>query len=152
MPGKATEGTRLKFLVIDDHALTREGMRLALGALGDDVRVLDAASVDAGLTILRQHPDIDLVLLDIGFPGADGFSLLERLRREQNTVPIIVISGTDDRRQVLRALDLGALGFVPKSSSVEIVLHAVRLVLAGSTYIPPQALAAPFEGTKESVT
>lgn len=132
----------MKFLVVDDHALTREGVRLALGTLGDDVTVLDAASVDAALAAINRNSDIDLVLLDLGFPDADGLSLLRDLRRDQNPVPVVVISGVDDRNRVLKALDLGALGFIPKSSSTEVMLQAVRLVLAGGTYIPQQALAA----------
>lgn len=133
----------MKFLVVDDHALTREGVRLALGALGDGITVLDAASVDAALAAINRNPDIDLVLLDLGLPGAGGLSLLDDLRHDQNTVPVVVISGADDRNNVLKALDLGALGFIPKSSSTEVMLQAVRLVLAGGTYIPQQALVAP---------
>jgi len=135
-----------KFLVVDDHALTREGVRLALRALGEDVTVLDAASVDAALAAIKRHNDIDLMLLDIGLAGADGFSLLQELRREKSTVPVVVISGTEQRDQVLKALDLGTLGFIPKSSSVEVMLQAVRLVLAGGTYIPQQALASARTG------
>jgi DNA-binding NarL/FixJ family response regulator len=133
----------MKFLVVEDHALTREGLRLALGAFGNDVTVLDAASVDAALAAINRHPDIDLVLLDVSLSDTDGFSLLQALKREQCTVPVIVISGTDERDVVLEALDLGALGFVPKSASVEVLLQAIRLVLAGGTYIPQQALAMP---------
>lgn len=139
----AGEERALKFLVVDDHELTREGVRLAVGALGDDVTVLEAASPDAALAAINRDPEIDLVLLDIGLSGGSGFSLLQELHREQCTVPVIVISGTDERSAVLKALDLGALGFVPKSASVEVLLHAIRLVLAGSTYIPQQALATP---------
>lgn len=134
----------MKFLVVEDHALTREGVRLALAALGDDVTVLDASNVEAALISIDRHPDIDLVLLDLGLPGDDGLSLLTALRRDQNTVPVVVISGADDRNHVIKALDLGASGFIPKSSSVEVMLQAVRLVLAGETYIPQQALALPL--------
>ena len=141
----------MKFLVVDDHALTREGVRLALGALGDDVTVLDAASVEAALAAISRNPDIDLVLLDLGLPDAGGLSLLQDLRRDQNTVPVVVISGANDRNHVLKALDLGALGFIPKSSSIEVMLQAVRLVLAGGTYIPQQALAAPQGGQEDAV-
>lgn len=134
----------LKFLVVEDHALTREGVRLALAALGDDVTVLDASNVEAALASIDRHSDIDLVLLDLGLPGADGLALLTALRRDQNTVPVVVISGADDRNHVIKALDLGASGFIPKSSSVEVMLQAVRLVLAGETYIPQQALGLPL--------
>ena len=143
--------TALKFLVVDDHALTREGMRLALAALGDEVTVLDASSAEAARAAISRHPDIDLVLLDLGLPGAGGLALLQDLRRDQNTVPVVVNSGADDRSHVLKALDLGALGFIPKSSSLEVTLEAVRLVLAGGTYIPPQALAAPRGGRENAV-
>jgi len=141
----------LKFLVVDDHALTRDGVRLSLGALGDEVTVLDAASVEAALAAINRNPDIDLVLLDLGLPDAGGLSLLQDLRRDQNPVPVVVISGADDRNNVLKALDLGALGFIPKSSSIEVMLQAVRLVLAGGTYIPQQALAAPRGGQEDAV-
>lgn len=143
MYGTKRLGSALKFLVVDDHALTREGVRLTLAALGDEVTVLDASSVEAALAAISRHPDIDLVLLDLGLPGAGGLSLLEDLRRNQNTVPVVVISGADGRSHVIKALDLGALGFIPKSSSLEVMLEAVRLVLAGGIYIPQQALAAP---------
>ncbi len=141
----------MKFLVVEDHALTREGMRLTLAAFGDDVTVLDAPSTEAAHVAISRHPDIDLVLLDLGLPGAGGLALLQDLRRDQNTVPVLVISGTDDRSHVLKALDLGALGFIPKSSSLEVMLEAVRLVLAGGTYIPRQALAAPRGGHEKAV-
>jgi DNA-binding NarL/FixJ family response regulator len=141
----------LKFLVVDDHALTREGVRLTLGALGDEVTVLDAARVDAALAAINRNPDIDLVLLDLGLPDAGGLSLLQDLRRDQNPVPVVVISGADDRNNVLKALDLGALGFIPKSSSTEIMLQAVRLVLAGGIYVPQQALPAPRGGQETAV-
>jgi DNA-binding NarL/FixJ family response regulator len=136
----------MKFLVVDDHALTREGVRLALGVLGEDVTVIDAATVDAALSAVHGHPDIDLVLLDLGLPGAGGFAFLDELRRERNTVPVVVISGADERSQVLKALDRGALGFIPKASPLDVMMHAVRLVLAGETYVPRQALAPPRQG------
>lgn len=130
----------MKFLVVDDHALTREGVRLALSTLGNQVSVLDASNVEEALASIERHTDIDLVLLDLGLPGAGGLSLLNDLRRDQNTVPVVVISAADDRGHVIKALDCGALGFIPKSSSVEVMLQAIRLVLSGGTYIPQQAL------------
>lgn len=141
----------MKFLVVDDHALTREGVRLALSRLGDTVTVLEAGGVDEALATVHRQTDIDLVLLDIGLPGAQGFQLLQTLSLEKNTAPVVVISGTDDRSHVLKALALGALGFIPKASSIDVLLQAVRLVLAGGTYIPQQALAAPRVGSKAPV-
>ena len=134
----------MKFLIVDDHALTRAGVKGALTALADEAVVLDAADVEQAIACIEQHPDIDLVLLDLGLPGTGGLSLLQELRRDQNTVPVVVISASDDRDHVVKALDLGALGFIPKSSSVELMLQAITLVLSGGTYIPKQALAPPL--------
>ena len=140
----------MKFLVVEDHALTREGVRLALRGLGDEVTVLDASNVEEALASIDQHRDIDLVLLDLGLPGTGGLSLLQALRRDQNTVPVVVISGAEERDRVIKALDWGASGFIPKSSSVEVMLKAVGLVLAGGIYIPQQALA-PTLGRGDTV-
>ena len=141
------EGGRVKFLIVDDHALTRAGVTGALAALTDEAVVLDAENVEQAIACIEGHPDIDLVLLDLGLPGTGGLSLLEALRRDQNTVPVVVISAADDRDHVVKALELGALGFIPKSSSVELMLQAITLVLSGGTYIPKQALAPPL-GTR----
>jgi DNA-binding NarL/FixJ family response regulator len=132
----------LKFLVVDDYAVTRDGVRLALAALADRVVVLDAENVEQALEAIECHPDIDLMLLDLGLPGTGGLSLLRQLRSNHSTVPVVVLSGADDREHVLRALNLGASGFIPKSSSVELMLQAIRLVLSGGTYIPQQALGS----------
>jgi DNA-binding NarL/FixJ family response regulator len=133
----------LKLLVIDDHALTREGMRLSLQRLQGSVSVLEAASGEEADAVIQRNPDLDLVLLDLGLPGAGGMALLEKLRRDNNAVPVMVISGADDRAVIRRALDLGAMGYIPKTAALEVLLQAVRLVLAGGTYVPMQALAGP---------
>jgi DNA-binding NarL/FixJ family response regulator len=140
----------LKFLVVDDHALTREGMRLSLRKLQDSVSVLEAASAEEAQAVIRGNPDLDLVLLDLGLPGASGMSMLEELRRDLNPVPVVVISGSDDRPVIRRALELGAVGYIPKTATLDILLQAVRLVLAGGTYIPKQALAQPPEGPQRA--
>ena len=85
----------LKLLVVDDHALTREGMRLSLRKLQDSVSVLEAASAEEAQVVVRQNPDLDLVFIDLELPGASGMSLLEELRRNLNGVPVVVISGAD---------------------------------------------------------
>jgi DNA-binding NarL/FixJ family response regulator len=132
----------LKFLVVDDHALTRAGVRLALSEIAESVAVVEAASAETARAAINGNPDFDLVLLDLGLPRAGGLSLLRDLRRDQNIVPVVVVSGTEERSYVLKALDLGALGYIPKSAPVGVMLQAVRLVLAGGMYIPPEALMA----------
>jgi DNA-binding NarL/FixJ family response regulator len=122
---------------------------LTLAALADQVVVLEAANVEQALEAIERHADIDLMLLDLGLPGTGGLSLLHQLRRDRNSVPVVVLSGADDRGHVVKALNLGASGFVPKSSSVELMLQAIRLVLSGGTYIPQQVLVPPLSARSD---
>lgn len=132
--------TAVKLLVVDDHALIREGLRQTLRRLADDVDILEAANRAAALESAALNPDLDLVLLDLNLPGEVGFSALEALRNQYPELPIVVLSGNDDREIVRGAIERGVLGFVPKSSSNEVMLSAIRLVLSGGVYLPPQIL------------
>ncbi len=127
-------------LVVDDHAMVREGVKHALESLGGEIDVVEARDAQEALRTVEQHPDLDLVLLDLGLPGTDGFSTLERLHQSNAALPVIILSASDDRAHVMTALSMGAAGFIPKSYARELTLQAVRLVLAGGVYIPPQAL------------
>lgn len=127
-------------LVVDDHAMVREGVRHALESLDGDVRVLEARNAEEAYGLVASHPGLDLVLLDLGLPGTDGFAALAEIHRRNATLPVIIMSAADDRTHVMTALSMGALGFIPKSFARELTLQAVRLVLAGGVYIPPQAL------------
>ena len=137
----------LKFFVVEDHALVREGLMLALQALagdGEPVEVRGAASADEALALLGDDAEIDLILLDVMLPGTGGLALLGALRKRHPAVPVLMLSALDDAETVRRAMRQGAAGFVPKSSSTDILLRAVREVLAGGQYLPPQfADAAP---------
>ncbi|HET7158741.1 MAG TPA: response regulator transcription factor [Burkholderiales bacterium] len=130
----------MKILVVDDHAMVREGVKHALESLGSEVNVIEARNAQEALRTAEQHPDLDLVLLDLGLPGTDGFAILEQLHERNAALPVIIVSASDDRSQVMTALNMGAAGFIPKSCAREVTLQAVRLVLAGGVYIPPQAL------------
>jgi DNA-binding NarL/FixJ family response regulator len=128
----------LKILVIDDHPLIREAVRNVLGRLGESIVALEAADCDCALSIVDEHPDLDLILLDLGLPGTSGMDALGMLRERHPAVPVVVLSASDDRDTVVEALDRGAMGFIPKSSSNEIMLNALRLVLSGGVYLPPK--------------
>ena len=130
----------MKILVVDDHPLIVEALQHVLKGLAPDVEVLDACSAAAGRALLEAHADVDLLLLDLGLPEVDGFSLLADIRESFPTVPVVVLSGTDSRDDVLRAIDSGAMGFIPKSSSNQVMVNALRIVLTGTPYIPPEAL------------
>jgi DNA-binding NarL/FixJ family response regulator len=132
----------MKILVVDDHPLILAALHHVLAQLGAEVVVLEAASGAAGRELAAAHPDADLMLFDLGLPGVDGFVLLAELRGRHPAIPVVVLSGSERREDVLRAIDLGAMGYIPKSVANEVMLQALRLVLSGGVYLPPSALAA----------
>ena len=137
----------MKILVVDDHHLIREGLRPLLEEIaeGEVVEVLEADSLARALEAAARHPDLDLALLDLRLPDVVGFEAVTRLRERQAALPVVVMSGDNEPGLVRAAFDHGALGFIPKSSSPKVVLGALRLVLAGGTYIPPEAFHAPAQ-------
>jgi len=140
----------VKVLMIDDHHLIRDGMRPVLERLarpGEGLDLLEAASFAGGLAEIGRHGDIELVLLDLRLPDVAGFDALARLQREHPELPVVVMSGEDEAGLVREALQRGALGYVPKSSRPEVILHALRLVLSGGTYVPPEIMGG--DGTPE---
>lgn len=128
----------MKILIADDHALFREGARHAVARLSDDVEPLEASNCAEALAAVDQHADVTLVLLDLHMPGQNGFVALETLVRRNPTLPIVVVSASDNRSDMRRALDSGAMGFIPKSVPTAVLLSALRLVLAGGIYVPPE--------------
>src|SRR3984957_17900366 len=132
---------RMKILVVDDHVLIREALRGVFVELQSDAIVLEAADCDLTLRLIEQNADLDLVVIDLSLPDRDGFSLLAELREPHPLLPIVVLSALNDRANVMKALDLGALGFIPKNGRREIMLNALQIVLAGGMYIPPEALS-----------
>ncbi|MBW7901129.1 MAG: response regulator transcription factor [Rhodocyclaceae bacterium] len=130
----------LKLLVIEDHALVREGLVQALLQLGDEVVVEEAADCEAGCALLGNGEDFDLVLLDLALPGVDGLTCLGLYRQRYPALPVVIVSAYDDAHTVNRALQAGAAGFVPKAYSGDRLLDALRKVLDGTIYVPEQTL------------
>jgi DNA-binding NarL/FixJ family response regulator len=131
----------MKFLLVDDHALIREALRGVLNELDDGATILDAPRWGDAARLLEQHSDLALVLLDLGLPDRDGFSALEEARAHHPKIPIVILSASCDRDSVVKALDLGAVGFIPKSGERDVMLSALRLVFSGGVYIPPEILS-----------
>lgn len=130
----------MKFLLIDDHALIREALSSVLRELRADAVVLEAATCRHGADLMRLHDDVSLILLDLQLPDRDGFDMLAELRESHPAVGVVMLSAFNDRDNVVRALDQGALGFISKTSTRDVLLGALRLVLAGGVYIPPEIL------------
>ena len=130
----------MKILLADDHALIRSGLRSELQALGPGIEFIDAWDAASLGEMLEMHPDIDLALIDLTMPGMAGARSIEALRRDYPAVPLIVLSGVDTAANVQAVLRAGAAGFIPKAAMSKIMLQAIRLVLAGGQYLPPQLM------------
>ena len=141
----------MKILVVDDHPLVRAAMAQLMTQLAGDVEVIEAADLIGGLGAADANADIDLVLLDLNLPGLRGMPALERFRREHPSVPLVVVSMFRDRATVTEALRCGAMGFIPKSSGRDTIINALRLVLGGSVYVPPEAALADGSGDDASL-
>ncbi|MBZ2188984.1 response regulator transcription factor [Alcanivorax sp. JB21] len=146
----------MKILLIDDHALFRDGVALLLAELPVQPTVLEAGECASGCELLNAHPDIGLILLDLELPGIDGVAGLQRIRHEHPDIPVIVVSAHESVSNVTAVMDAGAMGFIPKSSTTQVMLAALNLVLAGGVYLPPLVLAtvadtAPVAATAQSI-
>src|SRR5262249_14900757 len=130
----------MKFLVVDDHELIREAMRGALKQLDGDAAILEAADSRQAMLLIDENADLDLILLDLNLPDRDGFSVLVELRKTYPAISVVVMSAQQDHDSVVKALNLGAVGFIPKSATRKMILGALQLVMSGDTYIPRQAL------------
>ncbi len=130
----------MKVLLIDDHVLIRDALRGVLKGLESDAAIFDASSGRQAMQLIEEHGDLSLILLDLNLPDRDGFGLLSELRERYPAVSIVVLSAFNDRDNVVKALHLGALGFIPKSASREVMMSALQLVFSGGIYIPPEIL------------
>ena len=133
----------MKILVVDDHPLIREALKQVLSTLDSDIQVLEAKSAKEGFAVSETHPDLHLILLDLGLPGEDGLESLPLLRERAPQVPVVVFSASDHPDVVKRAIDAGAMGFIPKTSSNALLVNALRFVLAGGVYLPLEVLRQP---------
>jgi DNA-binding NarL/FixJ family response regulator len=125
-----------KILVVEDHALVREAMVQSLGRLAPDVVCIEVGGADEALAVIEANGELDLAVIDLMLPDMNGFSLLAVLAKRFPDVPAIVVSAMDDEASVRRAMKAGASGFVSKASSGEVLLQAVREVLAGGVPMP----------------
>ena len=130
-------------LIADDHPLFREALRGAVQRLLPEASLCEADSVDALYGLVEANPDADLLLMDLNMPGAHGFSALVHLRALHPQLPVVVVSAREEPAVMRRALDHGALGFIPKSADSETIGIAVGQVLDGERWAPAAAASAP---------
>jgi len=137
----------MNILLVEDHPMMADALSLSLGKLERPAQVRRATDLQAACQLAAQGPDPDLVMLDLGLPGCSGIEALERFRERFPALPVVVVSGASNPSTINAALDLGAMGFIPKSAPSEVFLSAVRLVASGGIYVPLEALrGAPDAG------
>ena len=130
----------MKLLIIDDHPIVRDGLTALLQQIGPETVILQAKDASEGLAVADGNTDLDVIILDLEMPGMRGDEALSEFRRKRPEVPVIVLSSSEDPRDVRQSLASGALGYVPKSASQQVLLSAIRLVLNGDLYVPPLIL------------
>lgn len=126
----------MHFVLVDDHPLFREALRSMIRLGFPHSRIDEADSIDAAKAVLGERPTIDLIMLDLSMTGITGFDGLMSLRIAYPRIPIVVVSALDEPRIVREALQLGAAGFVPKSSGKAVYMQAIREIVSGAIFVP----------------
>ncbi|MCA0399990.1 MAG: response regulator transcription factor [Proteobacteria bacterium] len=124
-------------IIADDHPLFRGALRQAISGIFTTLRVVEAGTLDETVAAISSPDDADLVLLDLKMPGVSGFSGLAYLRAQHPSIPIIVVSGADDAATIRTCMEFGAAGYIPKTTPTETMNQAIRAVLAGGHWTPP---------------
>lgn len=136
----------MRILLLDDHVLFREGIALLLRRLDDNLDIIQSGSCEEALSLPADTAP-DLVLLDIGLPGVSGLEGIGLLRQHFGERPIVALSAAEDAATIRQAIDAGAMGFIPKTSSADVLIGALQLVLARGIYLPPAAFLGELSAT-----
>ncbi|MEL0640545.1 response regulator transcription factor [Pseudoalteromonas aliena] len=127
-----------QFLIADDHPLFREALKGALSAKFEGLEVFESSDFDSTLQVLSEQEDLDILLLDLHMPGNGDLYGLIRIREEYPSLPIAVVSGSEDVNIVSKVMGYGAMGFIPKSSSSDDIASAINQILEGDTWLPKE--------------
>lgn len=133
-------GEGMKILLADDHALFREGMRYVLQQLSEGIEILEVGTFQDALALVGQHPDLDMALLDLYMPDSDGPKAVSYFHHRYPNIPVVVVSCEESCSKMEMAMNYGAVGFVSKHSNAQTMLGALKLVLSGGVYVPPEIL------------
>ena len=128
----------MKILIVDDHALFRAGLRMLLATIGQDAVCLEAPTIAEALTLIAQHADIELCLLDLVLKHERGFDAIGQIKALSSSIAIVVVSGAEDSATIRSCIDAGAMSYIPKSVAPEVLTHALQRVLTGAVYLPEQ--------------
>ncbi|NTS30603.1 response regulator transcription factor [Phyllobacterium sp. BT25] len=125
-----------RFLIVDDHPLFRGALRLALTSPRNNTDIIEAGDIETAKSLIQEEADLDLLLLDLSLNGVGGLTGFVALRSLQASLPIAIISATDDPVTIRAALELGASGFISKSSGPDVIKEAVQTILDGGIWSP----------------
>ncbi len=126
----------MKILIADDHALFREGLHYTLKTLAPDVQIMEAANGNQAIQLVRHYPDLDLVLMDLDMPGLDGYHGLNQLRQAYPELPVVIVTASEYEQDMVRVMQCGASGYIPKSMTSKQMLDAIQQILAGEVFVP----------------
>lgn len=133
----------MRAIIVDDHELIRNALRGVLEGFAEITEISEAGTASRAEQLLADTPTASLVMLDIGLPDHDGLTLLRTIRAKYPSVSVVVLSGMEERSKMTDALEAGAAGFIPKSATQDVMQGALRLILSGGIYVPPEILSRP---------
>jgi DNA-binding NarL/FixJ family response regulator len=139
----------MKILLVEDHALFRDGVTLLISQLSDELQCIGCEYASSAIDIAQTHP-LDLILLDYNLPDMTGLECLLQIKAAQPEVPVIMLSAEQGGELIKSALMHGAKGFITKNSPSKVMLSAIQLVLAGGVYVPPEMIMAASNGSVPS--
>ena len=140
----------MKIVIADDHGMVRAGLRLFLQRIFNGGEVLECRDYAQATAICLQQSNLDLILFDRFMPGAELADSLHIFLAAAKTVPVVVMSASEDPEHIWQALNDGARGYIPKTSSEEVITHALMLVLSGGTYLPPNLITSNYYRTSHA--
>lgn len=130
----------MNILLVDDHALFRDGLKLVLQQLGPDVEISECGNCEDAYKFVREQDCFDLILLDVDLPNISGLEGLQEFRNLDPSAPIVFLSGSEDLNLIRKALEMGVMGYIPKTLNSEIMIQALQLILKGGRYVPDNVL------------
>ena len=129
-----------RFLLVDDHPIMSDALRYTLESIAPDCKIEFAASYGEARRILAEGNRTDCILLDLGLPDSDGYDALQGLRLLRPDTPVVVLSADGERETIMRCLNLGAQGFIPKTVHHDVMRYALQMVAAGHMYVPKEII------------
>jgi DNA-binding NarL/FixJ family response regulator len=132
----------VKILIVDDHALFRAGLRMLLSTIGRNVLCIEAGSITYGLALISKNPELQLCMLYLTLKNEQGLAEINKIKAAAPQVAVVVVSGSDDSDTIGSCIDAGAMSFIPKSVTPDVLKQALHHILRGAVYLPDQIVSA----------